>query len=221
MNRCLRAALLLLVLIPLACAGPRVPPPVEPEPVSAPEPAVLPTFVWTPRAGLPLRTEGGSAVVPHLFSRLEVLGTDSLGIHVSCSFCREPVRGWIEREEVIYEPLTPHLAAHGELAEFLLALRDAAVRLDLELLRPVMARDFINHFDAPEGAEEAISRWRWEQFRTLDHLPRLLDRGVASRDGRLWTSPPDFLTDASYEGLRAGFRRSGDRWEWLFLVGRP
>lgn len=216
-----KAAAFLLFVLFAACGGPPPPPPPAPpaEPVVEEVPPFPHPYVWTPQASMQIRTESGWDVVPHLFSRLEVLGTDSLGLRVRCSFCTEPVQGWVSREEVIYEPATPHLAAHGELAEFLLALRDAVVQLEVERLRPVMARDFMPAFAGPEGPEEALARWQWEQYRALDHLPRLLDRGVASRDGRLWVAPPEFLLDPEYQGIRAGFRRSGDRWEWLFLVG--
>ncbi|CAN5705709.1 hypothetical protein BH23GEM7_BH23GEM7_35610 [soil metagenome] len=220
MIRIVRAVAFLLVAFSAACGGPPPPPPAPPvEPVVAEVPPFSHPYVWTPQASMQIRTETGWAVVPYLFSRLEVLGTDSLGLRVRCSFCPEPVEGWVSREEVIYESPNPHLAAHGELAEFLLAVRDAVMRLDVDRLRPVMVRDFMPALDGPEGAEEALARWQWERYRALDHLPRLLDRGVVSRDGRLWVAPPEFLLDPDYQGIRTGFRRSGDRWEWLFLVG--
>ncbi len=214
---------LLFLAVPAACAGRRAPPPpppppppvVEVEPVAPPFPH---PFVWTMRTDQPIRTESGEVVVPYLFSRLEVLGNDSLGLRVRCSFCPVPVEGWVSPEQVVYEPTTPDLAAHRGLAEFLLAVRDAAARRDLEALQPVMVRNFIAAFDGAEGPEDAITRWRWEGFRSLDQLPALLDRGVSTRDRRIWAAPPQYLNELNYRELRAGFWRAGDRWEWLFLV---
>ncbi|MGI9182392.1 MAG: hypothetical protein ACR2H9_18085, partial [Longimicrobiaceae bacterium] len=125
MIRIVRAVTFLLVAFFGACGGPPPPPPAPVvEHVVEEVPPFPHPFVWTPQASMQIRTETGWAVVPYLFSRLEVLGTDSLGLRVRCSFCPEPVEGWVSREEVIYESPNPHLAAHGELAEFLLAVRD-------------------------------------------------------------------------------------------------
>ncbi len=216
-------AVAILLLLGSACAAPRAAPPVEPPvaelpPAPEPEPPFPHPFVWTARAEVAIRTETRQIAVAHLFSRLEVLGNDSLGLHVRCSFCADSVPGWVSREDVVYEPLSPHLAAHRELAEFLLAVRHAAIVRDIEALRPVMVGNFVHSLDGSEGNLEALRRWIWEDYRSIDRLPALLDRGVTTRDGRVWAAPPEHLTDPGYRDLRAGFRRVGDRWEWLFLV---
>jgi hypothetical protein len=205
-----------------ACTAVRRPPvvvaPAEPEPARAPEfPSSL---AWTARADVQVLTEGGEVIIPNPFTRVNVLRVDTLGIHVRCLYCIPTVDGLLPREDLVYEPLRPDSAARHGLAEFLLAVREAASRRDEEALRPVMARDFTFSLAGGAGPLDAFHRWRFQGYRALDNLPPLLDRGVVTRDSVIWSAPPAFLEDPEYHGLRAGFRRSAEgRWEWIYLVG--
>lgn len=201
----------------------------SPEPLSvpppAPEPEPLPAVhfpyvrVWTARADVPLRRDAGSVAIPRPFTRLEVLLPDTVALRVRCELCPEPVEGWIGREDVVWEAPEPSAAADGSLAEFALAVRTAAADRDVQALRPVMSRRFIHSFGGGEGVLEALLEWDRERYRSLDLLPGLMDGGLATRDGRIWVAPAEFVTDPGYMGLRAGFQRVGGQWEWLFLVG--
>lgn len=177
-------------------------------------------MVWTREAGTTLAPDSAVAggVVPHLFTRLEVLRADSARLHVRCVVCTPRVEGWVPRGAVVYQPAAPEAAARGELAEFLLAVRSAAERADVAALRPVMSRRFTSSFSGGDGILEALARWEWEGHRSLRRLPGLLDRGVSTRDQRIWAAPPEYLSQPQYYDLRAGFRREEGRWEWIFLV---
>lgn len=211
----------LLVLL-CACAAPR-PAPAPAPPAPAP-PAFPYATVWTREAGTALRPDSAGAAVPALpnaFTRLEVLRADSASLYVRCVVCTPRGEGWVAKARVVFEPGTPSLAAGGELAEFLLAVRAAAARRDMAALRPVMSRQFTHSLGGADGIMEAVARWEQEGFRRLDRLPWLLDRGVASPDGIVWAAPPAWAADRAYRDLRAGFRREGNRWEWVFLVPGP
>jgi hypothetical protein len=77
---------------------------------------------------------------------------------------------------------------------------------------------FTFSFGGGGGPANAFNRWRFEGFRTLDQLAPLLDRGLATFDGEIWSAPPEFVTQDGYMGLRAGFRRVDGRWQWIYLV---
>lgn len=214
--------LLPFLLLCVAGCGPRQT--AAPAAPAAPPPPFPHAAVWTREGGIALRPDSaGVAQAPlaNAFTRLEVLRSDSASLYVRCVVCTPRVEGWVEKERVVFEPRTPALAAHGDLPEFLLAVRAAAARRDVAALRPVMSRRFAHSLGGADGVVEAIGRWEQEGFRRLDRLPFLLDRGVATPDGAVWAAPPAWVTDRSYRDLRAGFRREGDRWEWVFLVPGP
>jgi hypothetical protein len=178
-------------------------------------------MAWTARAAVQIRTAAGQpTTVAHPFTRFDVLDVDSTGsiLLLRCARCAEPTEGWIRKEDLITEPLPLERAVEGSLAEFALALRQSAISRDLPALREVMYRDFTFSFGGGGGPADAFSRWRHEGYRSLEALPALLDHGLATDDGVLWAAPPAFLADEDFRGLRAGFRRVENRWEWLYLV---
>lgn len=225
-----RAAVPLLVLI-AACGpaqrrpaptsapppAPTVPPVVQPP---APPPIVQFQAVWTRDAGTQLRTEAGGVPLPYVFMRLEVLRADTADLLVRCAVCPGTPEGWIERARVVHAPLPPADAARLDLADFVLAVREAAAQRDLEALRPVMPRDFVHSLGPLDmGLLETFASWEREAYRTLDRMPFVLDRGVATVVGTpVWAAPPEYATVQGYGDLRAGFRRGPDGWEWIFLV---
>jgi hypothetical protein len=206
----------------LASAAHQPTPPPEPaEVVVEPEPEPFPaTEVWTAREDVALHAGDGAEIsIPNLLTRLDVVGRDSVGLLVRCVVCREPVEGYVDEELVVFTHLPPEISAWSELTEFALSIRDAAERRDIDALRPVMAFDFSFSFLGSQTPEDAFAVWRSEQFATLDRLPGILDRGLASPDGRIWSAPPAFVRELGYRGLRAGFRQRVDgRWEWLYLI---
>ena len=111
-------------------------------------------------------------------------------------------------------------AARLDLADFVLAVRAAASARDVDALRAVMARDFVHTLGPIDmGLLETFAAWEREQYRTLDRLPFILDRGVATVPGTpVWAAPPEWAASLQYRDLRAGFRRGPDGWEWIFLV---
>jgi hypothetical protein len=226
----MRSKVLFRVMFPafllwlIGCAAPRAaavsvneaPPPVE-EPEPLPD---YPFFVWTAREDVPLRTESGEARIPHLFTRLNVLAADSLGVQVRCLYCIPTVDGWLAPQDIVFEATEPRVAAERSLAEFALAVREAVGRRDEAALQRVMPHDFTFTFDTGGSAPDAFQRWRFQGYRALDNLPPLLDRGLVTRDSVIWSAPPAFVADPGYHGLRAGFRRNPQgRWEWIYLVG--
>ena len=96
------------------------------------------------------------------------------------------------RARVAWEARPPAEARQGDLADFVVALRGAAVRQDWEALRSVMARDFVHTLGPIDmGLLETFAAWEREQYRTLDRMPFILDRGVASVPGTtIWAAPP-------------------------------
>jgi hypothetical protein len=167
-----------------------------------------------------LRTDAGGATIPFVAMRLEVLRADSAELRVRCVHCAGVPEGWVPRGSVVHQPRTPVEAARLDLAEFVLAIRDAAARQDVQALRPVMARDFVHTLGPLEmGLLETFAAWEREQYRSLDRLPFLLDRGVATLPGTpVWAAPPEYAADLRFGDLRAGFRRGPSGWEWIFLV---
>lgn len=224
-----RAAVLLLLFVLSACGAPaRRPPPVAPPPVqppAPPPPLVAPPIVafqnvWTRDAGTLLRTDAGGVAMPYIFMRLEVLRVDSAELLVRCAVCPGSPEGWIPRESVVHWVRRPEVAARLDLAEFVLAVREAASQRDVEALRTVMSRDFAHTLGPLEmGQLETFAAWEREAFRSLDRLPFLLDRGVATVPNTpIWAAPPEYTAQIGYNDLRAGFRRGPQGWEWIFLV---
>lgn len=213
-------SLTLMLLLATGCAT------AAPAPVSPPEP-VEPPFafphenVWTARPDAVIVVDSVTArALPRPFTRLRVLDADPEGVTVRCEVCVDAVvEGRIGWEEVVFDPDTPVSAAHGTLSEFALAVRAAAERGDAEALRLVMARDFTYALIGQRGREVALSAWEAERWESLAHVPRLLDRGLATRDSLLWAAPAEHLETMGYRGFRLGFRGTADgRWEWTFLV---
>lgn len=183
-------------------------------------------YVWTSRPGTRVEQVEGTAAdeiaairLERAFLRLEVLGRDSIGLRVRCPACPGAIEGSVAESEVVYNPLPPGVAAWAEIGDFALAIRAAAARRDFPALRPIMAPDFTFAFIGEQNPDAAFEVWRSEGFRTLDRMIELLDQGVVSRDGRIWSAPPAFVEEFGYQGVRAGFRRDeAGRWEWLYLV---
>lgn len=213
-------ALLPVLLFALVACGARPAAVREPEPEVVEPPAFSYAFAWTARADVSVFSDTGEIVVRNTFTRLNVLGVDTLGVRVRCLYCIPALEGTAAREDLVYEALPPDSAARLGLAEFALAVREAASQRDQDALSRVMSRDFTFSLDGGGGPLDAFNRWRFQGFRALDNLPPLLDRGLVTRDSTIWSAPPAFVTDVYYQGLRAGFRRgTQDRWEWIYLVG--
>ena len=225
-----RAAVLSLLCLLAACGAPArrpapvLPPPVAPPPAPAVQPAPPPIVqfqsVWTRDAGSQLRTDAGTVPLPYVFMRLEVLRADTTDLLVRCVHCPGAEEGWIGREHVVHAPLRTEAAARLDLAEFVLAVRQAASQRDVDALRAVMARDFVHSLGPLDmGLLETFAAWEREAYRTLDRMPFVLDRGVATVTGTpVWAAPPEYASQQGYGDLRAGFRRGPQGWEWIFLV---
>jgi hypothetical protein len=212
-----------VALLALAACTP--PPRPRPAPAPPPAPPAPPPFtateVWSAEPGLVLRGDSGSITLPWAFMRLAVARVDSTELLVRCMVCRGFPAGRVERSRVVHEARAPIDARQGGLAEFALAVREAARRKDIEALRRVMARDFISTLEGPEGPGEAIAGWQGPRANDLERVAGLLDRGIVSTGGGgVWAAPPEFVNQRGYSDLRAGFRRGRDGWEFIFLV-RP
>lgn len=191
-------------------------PPVAPAPVSPPP--AQPTEVWTREAGTLLRGPTPTRL-PYLGMRLAVVQDAGDSLQVRCLICPGAPTGWTERTRVIWVPYAPAEVRGGELAEFVLAVREAARRRDVAALRPVMARTFVHALQGPEGVLASVSALSGPRAADLARLPSLLDRGVAPvPDTRVWAAPPEFVTLRGYADLRTGFTRGEDGWEWAFLL---
>lgn len=227
-----RSTALAVFLLLAACRAPApqrpapVPPPPE-QPAAAveeapapPPPIVAFQSVWTRDAGARLRGETSMTAVPHAFMRLEVLRADTTDLLVRCVHCPGAPQGWIEREAVVHAVRPPDEAREMELVDFVLAVRDAAARQDLETLRAAMSREFVHSLGPLDmGLLETLAAWEREQYRTLDRLPFILDRGIVPVPGTpVWAAPPEFASVLGFQDLRAGFRRGENGWEWIFLV---
>lgn len=202
------------------CGGP---PPPAPSPAPEPEPAPppLPQVVWTARPEVTVRRGTTAVALERPFTRLDVAGRDSTGmLVVTCAYCEPLVSGLVAESDVVVEPRTPQEAAAGSIAEFALAVRDAAAWRRIEDLTPVMASDFTFGFSAQRDRAITLTAWEWERFRNLDQVPRLLDEGMVEIETDFWVAPVEYAGTPGYQGLRLGFRRSAEtgRWEWLFLV---
>ncbi|WP_420127041.1 hypothetical protein [Longimicrobium sp.] len=227
-----RSAVLILLALLAACGGPRRPARVAPI-VLPPPPAVIDTTpppppaivanqsVWTRDAGTLLRGETDGVRLPFIFMRLEVLRADTADLLVRCVHCPGAPQGWIGRESVVHHVRRPDQVRKMDLAEFVLAVRDAASQQDTSRLRAAMSREFVHTLGPLEmGLLETFAAWEREGFRSIDRLPFILDRGVATVTGTpVWAAPPEYASQLGYQDLRAGFRRATDGgWEWIFLV---
>lgn len=213
-----RSALVLFLLA--ACAAPPPPPRVAPPPPAPPPPApdAPPTVVWTREPGLAL-IGPGPASVPFVATRLDVLEVRPDSFLVRCAGCAGGPSGWVPRAKVAWQQRAPADARHGDLAEFIVSLRGAAVRREWEAMRSVMARTFVHSINGPDGTLEAIGAWRAHRAADLARLPALIDRGAVLVPGtNVWAAPPEFANVRGYADLRAGFIRGAAGWEWVFLV---
>jgi hypothetical protein len=220
-----RIRLAALVLCALAACTPPprpapVPPPVPPAPPPGPPPFTA-AEVWTSQPGLVLRGDSASVTLPWAFMRLQVLRVDSTELLVRCLVCRGAPTGMLSRASVVHEVRAPADAAKLELADFALAVREAARLRDYAALRALMSRDFVYSLDDAEGVLEALAAWQGRRTGDLQRLPSLLDRGILSAGpSGVWAAPPEYVTQRGYNDLRAGFRRGPNGWQFIFLV-RP
>ncbi|HET7230579.1 MAG TPA: hypothetical protein VFJ16_11290 [Longimicrobium sp.] len=216
----MRHAASLALLALAACTPPPRPQTAPPPPPPAPPapPPFTATEVWSAEPGLVLRGDSGSVTLPWAFMRLAVVRVDSTELLVRCMVCRGFPAGRVERSRVVHEARAPIDARQGGLAEFALAVREAARRKDIHALGRVMARDFISTLEGPEGPGEAIAGWQGPRASDLERMAGLLDRGIVSTGGGgVWAAPPEFVNQRGYSDLRAGFRRGRDGWEFIFL----
>lgn len=205
---------LLAATLAAGCRPPPPPPPVIPAPTAVP----APDTVWTGRAGVELLGDERAFALPRAFTRLEVVGADSTTLLVRCALCTDGAAGRVRRSEVIHEALPIESLSSSTQAELALALRRAAAAHDVDTLYPLMSQDFSFSSLGASGRDLAIASWRSENFRTLDRIPEMLDRGISPL-GDLWVAPPEYATQHEYRPLRLGFRRNAaGRWEWVFLV---
>jgi hypothetical protein len=167
-----------------------------------------------------VRTDSTAFALSRPFTRLDVVGRDSLGFLVSCAYCAGDVRGVVAEEDVVVEATAPAEAADASLAEFALAVRDAAAWRRIDSLPGVMASDFTFGLSAQRDRGVTTTAWEWENFRNLDQVPRLLDEGLVQIGEDFWVAPAEYAARPGYQGLRLGFRRNAATglWEWLFLV---
>lgn len=159
--------------------------------------------------------------LPRPFTRLDVTGRDSLGLlQVTCAYCDAPVAGTVAAEDVVFEPRAPAEAATGTLAEFALAIRDAAAWRRIDSLTVVMVPDFTFGLGAQRDRAITVTAWERESFRELDQVPRLLDAGLVEIGPDFWVAPKQYAEQPGYQGLRVGFQRdpADGQWKWLFLV---
>jgi len=171
--------------------------------------------------GLVLRGDSAAVTLPWAFMRLQVLRVDSAELLVRCLVCRGAPTGMLSRASVVHEVRAPADAAKLELADFALAVREAARLRDYDALRAMMSRDFVYSLDDAGGMLEAVGAWQGRRTSDLQRLPSLLDRGILSAGpSGVWASPPEYVTQRGYNDLRAGFRRGPDGWKFIFLV-RP
>lgn len=197
-----------------------MPPPPPPAPPPGPPPFTA-TEVWTAQPGLVLRGDSASVTLPWAFMRLQVLRADSTELLVRCLVCRGAPTGMLPRASVVHEVRAPADAAKLELADFALAVREAARLRDYDALRALMSRDFVYSLDDAEGVLEALAAWQGRRTGDLQRLPSLLDRGILSAGASgVWAAPPEYVTQRGYNDLRAGFRRGPNGWQFIFLV-RP
>ena len=220
MRRPARLAALALLVLAACTPPPRPAPPPAPAPAPPPGPPPFTAAeVWSAEPGLVLRGDSGSVTLPWAFMRLTVLRVDSAELLVRCMVCRGFPAGRVEKTRIVHEARAPLEARQLGLADFALAVREAARRKDIEALRRVMARDFTSTLDGPEGPGEAIAGWQGPRASELERLAALLDRGIVSTGGGgVWAAPPEFVNQRGYSDLRAGFRRGASGWEFAFLV---
>lgn len=166
-------------------------------------------------------TDSAAIALPYPFTRLDVTGSDSLGhFIVTCTYCPQPVSGSVRPDDVVYEVHAPAEAATGSLAEFALAIRDAAAWRRIDSLSVVMVEDFTFGLSSQRDRGIALIAWERESYRNLDQVPRLLDAGLVQIGKDFWVAPEPYALQPGYQGLRLGFERNAStgRWEWLFLV---
>jgi len=224
MGRLRRVAVMALCAAAACVPPPRPapPPPAPPPPAQPPgPPPFTATEVWTAQPGLVLRGDSGSVTLPWAFMRLQVLRVDSAELLVRCMVCRGLPTGMLSRAIVVSAPRPPAEAAQLDLADFALAVREAARLRDYAALRSMMSRDFVYSLDDAEGVLETLAAWQGRRAGDLQRLPALLDRGLVSvGPGGVWAAPPEYVTQRGYNDLRAGFRRGPTGWQFIFLV-RP
>ena len=226
-----RFAVLIVCAFLAACGGPRpparvapvvLPPPPEVIDTTPPPPPVIVAnqSVWTRDAGTLLRGETDGVRLPFIFMRLDVLRADTTDLLVRCVHCPGAPQGWISRQSEVHYVRPRSDPRKLELADLVLAVRQAASQRDVEALRRLMSREFVHTLGPLEmGLLETFAAWEREGYRTVDRLPFILDRGVATVPGTpVWAAPPEYAAQLGYQDVRAGFRRGTDGWEWIFLV---
>ena len=226
-----RLAVLTLLALLAACGGSRPParvapvvlppPPPEIDTMPPPPPPIVANqSVWTRDAGILLRGETSGVTMPFVFMRLEVLRADTADLLVRCVHCAGAPQGWVSRESVVHYVSPRADPRKLELADLVLAVREAASQRNVEAMRRVMSREFVHTLGPLEmGLLETFAAWEREGYRTVDRLPFILDRGVATVPGTpVWAAPPEYASQLGYQDVRAGFRRGADGWEWIFLV---
>lgn len=217
----MRAVLFVLLLVSGCGQTPPPPPAPPPSPPEEPAPPPAPQAVWTIAPEVAVRHNGSATAIARPLMRLDVEGWREDGtLEAVCAYCDGEVRGGVQPREVIWDPEVPTEAASGTLAEFALAIREAAAWRRIEQLLPVMAPDFTFGFSAQRDRALTPRAWEWEEYRSLDQVPRLIDEGLVAIGPDFWVAPEEYAERPGYTGLRLGFRRSEEsgRWEWLFLV---
>jgi len=141
---------------------------------------------------------------------------------VSCLFlalalaaCETPYK---KRDEAEKKPLK-NASGDQSFQAFVGRLRAAAAKKDLPAMASMMTVDFGYRWDLPPSSENVFTYW--DERGIWPELEAVLKDQFVPVDAYM-VSPPQFASDPTYNGYRAGLRLIKGSWRFAYFVpGEP
>jgi hypothetical protein len=130
------------------------------------------------------------------------------------SGCKTPYKESDEKREADRRDASPD----PNFQAFIGRLRTAVAKQDYRTLQSMMVPDFGYRWDNPPPGENVFTFWSVNNV--WPELNEVLKKSFVP-NGEFMVAPPDFLSDPTYIGYRAGMRQIGGSWRFVYFVPPP
>jgi len=120
-----------------------------------------------------------------------------------------------KKDEEKKKPKIPDMSGDMQFSSFLSRLRTAVGRHDRAMLSQMMTPDFGYRWD-PGMPEETCFDY-WDQHGSWPELERVLHQPFKPSDVYM-VAPPEFLSDRTYTGYRAGMMLVNGGWRFAYFI---
>lgn len=119
-------------------------------------------------------------------------------------------------EEDKHKPKIPDMSTDMQFQSFIGRLRAAVARHDRATISALMNTDFGYRWDPAMAGETCFDYW--DEHNTWPELARILNERFQP-SGVYMVAPPQFVSEESYTGFRAGMQVVNGGWRFAYFIG--